>query len=1040
MRKCMLLILMTTCFFPSIAQFTDADKSLAMELVTKNKTIAGLSQADLVNSIVTNTYIIPGTDIRMLYLQQSYQNIPVYNHVSVLAFKNELLVSNSGSRIAKPGLVSNNAAATPVITPQVAVMAAMAECKLNINKPIAALSLDGNKLNYGKLDVATENISAELIWFPLADGNEMKLAWQVFIAPRNSSDYWLIRIDAGNKQVINKESLTVYCNWDKKAHSAGDHFKEQVVAEKINKQTANGPYVVNNANYRVVPYPAESPTHPGGAHVIRTNPWTMAPGNATTLGWHYDGSTHYSSSRGNNVYAYEDRNADNVPGLSAVSTTAQPDLNFNFTPNYTLEPTITSPSPNQQFNTTNLFYWNNLVHDIMYIYGFTEPARNFQNNNQGRGGAGADYVLAEAQDGSGTNNANFATPPDGSRPRMQMYLWNAPTPDRDGDADNGIIIHEYGHGISNRMTGSGSDCLSNAEQMGEGWSDYFALMLTHDWSTALPGDGFSSPRGIGTYALNQPANGAGIRQYRYTTDMSVNPLTYSNLPTVVHPHGTGTVWCTVLWDMTWAIIQAAGINPNLHNIAANGGNAIALKLVTEGLRLQPCSPGFIDGRNAILNADAMFFGGQYNCIIMNAFARRGMGVGASQGSANSRTDQAVSFVGCAPACNAPTGLTSSAITPGGATVGWTAVSGAVSYRVEYKASSSGSWLTAAAATASTSISLAGLSASTLYDWKVRTNCSGSNSAFTQAQFTTATPSVCNTPGGLTSSAITTNSATVSWTDVSGAVSYSVDYKANSSPGWINAITATPSTSVNLTGLSASTLYDWRVRTNCTGDASVNVQAQFTTATPPSTCPGIYDISTNGNTAGAASIPLDTDVKGLINPSGDKDHYRFELSSGGSVTLTLTSLPVNYDLRLLDATGHKIGESKKNGTQNEVITKNVEAGTYYALVYPKGDANHPTLCYTLHVETGAASLGEGEIIVVDRISVFPNPVDKTVTVNIPGITRNAVISIFDMHGRLLLLKNSDQAITQLHVAELPAGFYMLKVSNNGNETNFKIVKK
>jgi hypothetical protein len=286
------------------------------------------------------------------------------------------------------------------------------------------------------------------------------------------------------------------------------------------------------------------------------------------------------------------------------------------------------------------------------VYGFTETARNYQNDNMGRGGNQGDYVLAEAQDGGGVNNANFSSGVDGTRGRMQMYLWNAPTPDRDGDVDNGIILHEYGHGISNRMTGTGSGCLSNMEQMGEGWSDYFGLMMTHNWATATPPDGFNNPRGIGTYALNQPVTGQGIRQFRYTTNMAINPMTYANLPSVVAPHGVGTIWCTAVWDMTWYIIQQAGINPNLFNPAVVGGNSIALKLIIEGLRLQPCSPGFIDGRNAILKADTLFFGAQYSCAIWEAFARRGMGVGASQGSSNVRGDETISFVNAQPAITA----------------------------------------------------------------------------------------------------------------------------------------------------------------------------------------------------------------------------------------------------------------------------------------------------------------------------------------------------------------------------------------------------
>ena len=955
----MTFFLVLACFFSANAQVSNIEKNMALELAKKNTAVIGLSQSDLNNSIVANTYIIPETNIRMLYLQQSYRNIPVYNQLHVLAFKNETLVSNTGSRLAIKDIAGRNVVSS--ITPETAVRVAIADCKVNTFKNILpeSKSADGNKLTYGKLDVATENISAELIWFPVDEGKDMKLVWQVFIAPRNSSDYWLIRVDAASQQIISKESLTIYCNWDKTDHSVEQHLSKHLPLQAANNTTLNKnktssllngkPWIVNNATYRVIPYPAESPIHPGGAHALHANPWTLAPGNASSLGWQYDGSVYYESTRGNNAYAYEDRNADNLPGLSGVSSTPQPDLNFDFTPNYTLEPVITTPAPNQQFNTTNLFYWNNLVHDLAYIYGFTESARNFQNNNQGRGGAQLDYVLAEAQDGSGTNNANFATPADGSRPRMQMFLWTAPTPDRDGDVDNGIIIHEYGHGISNRMTGTGVGCLSNIEQMGEGWSDYFGLMMTHDWAAALPGDGFSKPRGIGTYALNQPITGVGIRQYRYTTDMAINPLTYGDISTVAVPHGVGTIWCTALWDMTWEIIQTAGINPSLHNIGANGGNAIALKLVTEGLRLQPCSPGFIDGRNAILKADTLFYGAQYSCAIINAFARRGMGIGASQGSSNSRTDQTLSFVGC-------------------------------------------------------------------------------------------TAGACNAPGGLASSAITTSSATVSWAAVSGAVSYDVDYKINTDALWTNAATATPATSVNLSGLTASILYDWRVRTNCNTSSSGYAQAQFTTAAPPSGCPGIYDVSTNGTTTGAALIPLNTDVRGTVSPTGDNDYYKFNITTGGTITVTLQTLPANYQLDLLNASGSRIGRSINNGTANETINITVAAGDYFARVYPKGNASNASLCYTLQVTTGTASFADGEIIVDNKVSVFPNPVNKTLTVNVPGIVRNAEIRVFDMYGKLVLQRKTDQLSTSLDVSALAAGYYLVKIRNNEKETIIRIVKE
>jgi len=96
--------------------------------------------------------------------------------------------------------------------------------------------------------------------------------------------------------------------------------------------------------------------------------------------------------------------------------------------------------------------------------------------------------------------------------------------------------------------------------------------------------------------------------------------------------------------MTWNIINQVGvINPNLYNLAGGGGNAIAMRLVTEGLKLQQCSPGFISGRNAILQADQNLYGGTYNCAIWEAFRRRGMGAFASEGSTSSVNDQIPDF-------------------------------------------------------------------------------------------------------------------------------------------------------------------------------------------------------------------------------------------------------------------------------------------------------------------------------------------------------------------------------------------------------------
>lgn len=209
----------------------------------------------------------------------------------------------------------------------------------------------------------------------------------------------------------------------------------------------------------------------------------------------------------------------------------------------------------------------------------------------------------------------------------------------DSSLDNLIITHEYAHGVTTRLTGGKDNimCLDNDEQMGEGWSDYFGLMLTTDWQTANGSD----RRGIGTYVTNQSNKGKGIRNYPYSTNMSTNPVTYDNVKLEPQIHALGAVWCSMIWDMTWEIIARDSVDSDLYN--GVGGNNIAMRLVMEALKLQPCNPGFVDGRDAILAADSLLYKGKYQFEIWRAFARRGLGALADQGSSLDATDGVSDF-------------------------------------------------------------------------------------------------------------------------------------------------------------------------------------------------------------------------------------------------------------------------------------------------------------------------------------------------------------------------------------------------------------
>lgn len=219
-----------------------------------------------------------------------------------------------------------------------------------------------------------------------------------------------------------------------------------------------------------------------------------------------------------------------------------------------------------------------------------------------------------------------------------MFLWPNATHRQliDGDLDAGVIIHEYTHGISNRLTGGPSEasCLRNQEQAGEGWSDWLPIALTTRSKSEI-----NKPRGMGTYVLGQEdRHQKGIRPTPYSTNKTVNPSTYNTIKSSAVPHGVGYVWASMLWEMYAVLIKEHGFNSDVYGKWTSGGNNLAVQLVMDGMKMQPCEPGFVDARDAILSADKALTGADNRCLIWKAFAKRGLGTKADQGLSTDRSD------------------------------------------------------------------------------------------------------------------------------------------------------------------------------------------------------------------------------------------------------------------------------------------------------------------------------------------------------------------------------------------------------------------
>lgn len=757
--------------FPAISFGQDNEK-LIKDYISQNK-IREYKKSDLNNFIVDNVDPSKSLNGNVVKFLQTYKGVPVYNSVGTALIKDNKVVYYTDNFV-KDYAVSTSGNVTVSKTTALHTIAEDLK-KTEINDFLIG--------NFSGENSDSKKIAKQRLVYVEHKG-DLKLAYEYLLREPKSPSYWNYLIDTNTGEILDKTDLNLSCSFHPGAYSHSHtemDFPQNDLMGPSKAHTQLTPFLVpDNASYNVFPLPVEAPTF--GSRQVISNPWYLP---ASPEGWHSDGDTHYTITRGNNVYAYEDTANADVAGLSPDGGATR-NFNFPFSINGT-------PAANQNASITNLFYLNNKIHDVFYKFGFTETAKNFQQNNFGNGGLGNDYVEAEGQDGGGLNNANFGTPSDGNKPYMQMYLWSAVnqlffynTPGAavartpitgtaefgpaltgtgitgdvqlassvtactalpagsltgkigliergggtncgfavkaknaqdagavavviynnaaatnfpsgmggsdpsitiptvsienaegeyiktqlagnttvnitlkndpatsvtpDGSFDNGIVTHEYGHGISNRLTGTGYGCLSTSvsrEQMGEGWSDFFALMLTN-----RPGDNASVARGMGTYAGGEKITGGGIRPAKYSPDFAVNPYTYGTTnqmqytntsgALVTDSHSIGFVWATMLWDLHWKYVEKYGYSSDVMSTTPNGSSKV-LQLVTDALKLQGCNPSFIDGRNAILAADVASTNGQDKCMIWKVFAKRGLGVGASAGVKNVITDQVENF-------------------------------------------------------------------------------------------------------------------------------------------------------------------------------------------------------------------------------------------------------------------------------------------------------------------------------------------------------------------------------------------------------------
>jgi hypothetical protein len=451
-----------------------------------------------------------------------------------------------------------------------------------------------------------------LVYFPVTLKQAL-LAWDVTIEDATSPNVYRSIVDAVDGTVLWRTNLTKYL-----VATHGEVFDGDSPIPNNPIGTSTGPVArvdrLFNGGGQEFPRELGTPLFPEWD--VHFDWWNGAERTVTTS---------------NNVQAIDDRNGDNAGGTQATAT------GDDFTQPLDL---TKDPSTYTAAAIVNLFYWTNRLHDIWYRYGFDEAWGNQQTYNFGLGGADNDALIADAQDTrdqwNGVTvpcvnnndcdpnhsivcvnnicvaecNANCTIRRDGTANRMQMYQCYNVSPERDGDFDNGVIIHEYHHGSAERLRPT----LHIGPQgggMGEGGGDFQALAVL-----SKPEDDPNGEYRIGQYLDNDPN---GLRRYPYSISPDVYPYTYGDIVASSEVHDVGEIWCNTLWIARALMVGRYGFVEGTDKI---------LQLQYYGYTLSPPNPDFLDVRDSILFADSVN-GFVNQCLLWSAFARMGMGVSAS---------------------------------------------------------------------------------------------------------------------------------------------------------------------------------------------------------------------------------------------------------------------------------------------------------------------------------------------------------------------------------------------------------------------------
>lgn len=556
----------------------------------------GLENGDLASLELRRDYFTQANGVRTVAFAQIVDGIPVFDAVVAIHVDRTGEIVRVTSSAGRTGGRRGGG--------QFAVEQAVAAAAINIRPdvPFTATRV-GN--THGAAVFARghfrRDLTASLTWLPV-DG-VLRAAWQVTLEPASDSELYDVLVDAGTGEVLLRRNRV--------------HFVEGT--GRVMQSSAMNALDPRRLDPTPVGQPGTGCPPPSNYFVRSLNAPFRDP--ATVL-------SDTGRLSGNNAHVYRGTS----PNEGAMGTFDGTKWSFDFAFN--------SPDSAE----TALFFALNFAHDFFYDLGFDEAAGNFQVDNFNRGGSGGDPVKGNAR-ADGRNNANYVNAPDGTSPRINMFLWDSNScfgedvdldgiPDLDGDYDFDIILHEYHHGVSLRLAAPFGGPEAGA--MGEGGGDFFAYSVN------------------GNTLLAEYAFPGGLRQ--------VNAKTYADWSCagfLCDVHDNGEIWANVLWDT-----RERFRTDRVRGTEASGVNEVH-QLYIDALKLAPAVPTMLDIRDAMLQDDGLRNPAGTRsanfCRIWESFAGRGMGIAALD-TADAGFNSVVANFSVPDGCVAPPSLQVVAVT------------------------------------------------------------------------------------------------------------------------------------------------------------------------------------------------------------------------------------------------------------------------------------------------------------------------------------------------------------------------------------------